>query len=73
MSVYHVVVLPSIFVIGPVLMQQELDGARSWAVIVACFGVGNVLGDLLFWWWRPRFAPGWRACCWWGRPARPRW
>ena len=38
MSVYHVVVLPSIFVIGPVLMQQELDGARSWAVIVACFG-----------------------------------
>ena len=32
MSVYHVVVLPSIFVIGPVLMEQELDGARSWAV-----------------------------------------
>ena len=56
MSVYHVVVLPSIFVIGPVLMQQELDGACSWAVIVACFGVGNVLGDLLFLRWRPRFA-----------------
>ena len=56
MSVYHVVVLPSIFVIGPVLMEQELDGARSWAVIVACFGVGNVLGDLLFLRWRPRFA-----------------
>ena len=29
---------------------------RSWAVIVACFGVGNVLGDLLFLRWRPRFA-----------------
>jgi hypothetical protein len=43
-------------VIGPVLMEQELDGARSWAVIVACFGVGNVLGDLLFLRWRPRFA-----------------
>jgi hypothetical protein len=56
MSVYHVVVLPSIFVIGPVLMEQELDGARSWAIIVACFGVGNVLGDLLFLRWRPRFA-----------------
>ena len=56
MSVYHVVVLPSIFVIGPVLMARELDGARSWAIIVACFGVGNVLGDLLFLRWRPRFA-----------------
>jgi hypothetical protein len=39
-----------------VLMEQERDGARSWAVIVACFGVGNVLGDLLFLRWRPRFA-----------------
>jgi hypothetical protein len=50
------VVLPSIFVIGPVLMARELDGAHSWAVVVACFGVGNVLGDLLFLRWRPRFA-----------------
>lgn len=56
MSVYHVVVLPSIFVIGPVLMARELDGARSWAVVTACFGVGCILGDLLFLRWRPRFA-----------------
>ena len=56
MSVYHAVVLPSIFVIGPVLMARELDGARSWAIIVACFGVGCVLGDVLMLRWRPRFA-----------------
>lgn len=56
MAVYHVVVLPSIFVIGPVLAQQELDGARSWAVISAGFGAGCVLGDLLLLRWRPRFA-----------------
>jgi len=56
MSVYHAVVLPSIFVIGPVLMERELDGARSWAAITACFGIGCVLGDLLFLRWRPRFA-----------------
>jgi MFS family permease len=56
MSVYHVVVLPSIFVIGPVLMARELDGARSWAVVTACFGVGCILGDLLILRWRPRFA-----------------
>ncbi len=56
MAVYHVVVLPSIFVIGPVLAQQEMDGARSWALISAGFGAGCVLGDLLLLRWRPRFA-----------------
>ena len=56
LSVYHLAVLPAIFVIGPVLMDRELDGAHSWAVIVTCFGVGAVLGDLLFLRWRPRFA-----------------
>ncbi|MEP6816335.1 MAG: MFS transporter [Marmoricola sp.] len=56
MSVYHVVVLPSIFVIGPVLMQREYAGASSWALVVALFGVGNILGDVLLLRWRPRFA-----------------
>jgi MFS family permease len=55
-AAYHVVVLPAIFVIGPVLMERDLDGARSWAVVVACFGIGSVLGDLLFLRWRPRHA-----------------
>ena len=55
-SAYHLIVLPAIFVIGPVLMDRELDGADSWAVVVACFGVGAVLGDLLFMRWRPRHA-----------------
>jgi len=56
MSAYHVVVLPSIFVIGPVLMQREYDGAQSWALITVFFGVGSILGDLLLLVWRPRFA-----------------
>ena len=55
-AAYHVVVLPAIFVIGPVLMEEELDGARSWAIIVAAFGVGCVLGDLLLLHWRPAHA-----------------
>jgi predicted MFS family arabinose efflux permease len=55
-SVYHVVVLPSIFVVGPVLMQQQYDGARSWALVTAMFGVGNILGDLLLLRWRPTYA-----------------
>ncbi|MDO9496950.1 MAG: MFS transporter [Nocardioides sp.] len=56
LSAYHVAILPAIFVIGPVLMDRELDGARSWAIIVTCFGVGAILGDLLFLHWRPRHA-----------------
>lgn len=55
-SAYHVIVLPAIYVIGPVLMDRELDGADSWAVIVACFGAGAIVGDLIFLRWRPRYA-----------------
>src|SRR4051794_24874493 len=53
MAVYHAVVLPSVFVIGPVIAQTEMHGARSWAVISAGFGAGCVLGDLLLLSWRP--------------------
>jgi MFS family permease len=55
-SVYHAVTLPAIFVVGPVLMDQHYAGARSWALIVGLFGVGNILGDLLLLAWRPRHA-----------------
>ena len=55
-SVYHAVVLPSIFVVGPVLMLQEYDGARSWALVTALFGLGNILGDVLLLSWRPPHA-----------------
>ncbi len=56
MASYHVIVLPAIFVLGPVLAAEEMDGARSWAIITAGFGLGAVLGDLLLLRWRPRFA-----------------
>jgi len=55
-SAYHLVVLPAIYVIGPVLMDRELDGARSWAVVVACFGAGAIVGDLVFMRWQPAHA-----------------
>jgi hypothetical protein len=56
MAAYHAVVLPAVFVIGPVLAEDELSGARSWALITAGFGIGCIIGDLLFLRWRPRFA-----------------
>ncbi|HEX3295331.1 MAG TPA: MFS transporter [Nocardioides sp.] len=55
-SVYHAMVLPAIFVVGPVLMQDHYDGARSWAVVTALFGIGNILGDVLLLVWRPAYA-----------------
>jgi MFS family permease len=45
MSAYHVFVLPSVFVLGPVLAARELDGASSWATIVAAFGLGTIVGN----------------------------
>ncbi len=45
--VYSVVVLPSIFVLGPVLAEEELGGVGAWAVITAAFGIGSIAGDLL--------------------------
>lgn len=54
--VYHVIVLPSIWVLGPVLMEDELDGATSWAIVVTAFGAGSIVADLVLLRWRPRFA-----------------
>ena len=53
LAVYHVVVLPSVFVLGPVLADRELGGASAWAAITVGFGVGSVLGQLLLLRWRP--------------------
>jgi MFS family permease len=47
MSAYHVFVLPAVFVLGPALAKQDLDGASSWATIVTCFGIGGIGGNLL--------------------------
>ena len=47
MSTYHVFVLPAVFVLGPALAKQDLDGASSWATIVTCFGIGGIGGNLL--------------------------
>jgi MFS family permease len=47
MSAYHVFVLPAVFVLGPALANRELNGASSWATIVACFGIGSIVGNVL--------------------------
>jgi MFS family permease len=47
MSAYHLFVLPAVFVLGPALAKQDLNGASSWAAIVACLGIGGVVGNLV--------------------------
>jgi MFS family permease len=53
MAAYHVVVLPAVFVLGPVLAEREYDGASSWALVTAVFGVGAIAGDVIALRWRP--------------------
>ncbi|WP_285736914.1 MFS transporter [Kitasatospora phosalacinea] len=46
LAVYHVVVLPSVFVLGPVLAKREWGGAGAWTVVVIAFGLGSIVGDV---------------------------
>jgi MFS family permease len=50
---YHVIVLPAIFVLGPVIAEQDYGGAKDWAIVVSAFGVGGVAGNLFLLRWRP--------------------
>lgn len=59
LAAYHVIVLPAVFVLGPILAEQELNGASSWAVITAGFGVGSVVGQIVI--YRVRFERPLRA------------
>ena len=63
LGVYHAVVLPSVFALGPVLADEQLDGAASWAIITAAFGAGAVAGQLVLLRWRPRRALRASAAC----------
>jgi MFS family permease len=47
MAAYHVFVLPAVLILGPTLARADLDGASSWAIIVACFGAGTIAGNLV--------------------------
>jgi Transmembrane secretion effector len=56
MCAYSGIVLPAVFVLGPVSISERLGGPGAWAVVVVSFGLGCVLGDLLLLRIRPRHA-----------------
>ena len=47
LTAYHLIALPCVLALGPVIAERELGGAGAWAAIVTCFGVGTVLGALV--------------------------
>lgn len=53
-ALFNLVTWGPYLVLGPVLARQYLGGARSWGVILACYGGGAVLGGLLALGRRPR-------------------
>ena len=44
LAAYHLIALPCVLALGPVIADRELDGASSWAVIVTMFGIGSIAG-----------------------------
>lgn len=53
MCLYHAIVLPAVFVLGPISVSEEHGGAGAWAAVVVAFGFGAVAGDLLLLRYRP--------------------
>jgi MFS family permease len=43
----NAVILAPVFALGPLVAEESLAGASSWAAIVAAFGLGAVAGGLL--------------------------
>ena len=56
MCAYSGIVLPAVYVLGPVSISERLGGPGAWAVVVVSFGLGCVVGDLLLLRIRPRHA-----------------
>jgi MFS family permease len=54
MSAYHALVLPAVFVLGPVFISRRLGGPGAWAAVVVAFGLGSITGDLILLRVRPR-------------------
>ena len=52
-SAYHALMLPALFVLGPLVAVEIRDGASSWGWISSGFGVGAVVGSLVALRWRP--------------------
>lgn len=46
-SAYHLLALPCVLALGPVIADRELSGASSWAAISTAFGIGTIAGSVI--------------------------
>jgi MFS family permease len=53
-TVYHMVVLPGVTVLGPVIALRRYHGASSWALMTVGFGAGAIVGSIVALHLRPR-------------------
>jgi hypothetical protein len=70
-SISNLAIAP-LFVLGPLVAQESLNGATSWGLIGTAAGVGAVLGDaaaLRLRPWRPLMAGGLAVSLWSLEPA----
>jgi MFS family permease len=67
----NAIVIAPIFVLGPLVAVRSLDGARSWAIISAAFGLGAILGGAAALRLRPErpLLVGWTLLALFGLPA----
>lgn len=56
MSGYHAIVLPAVYVLGPVTVAREHGGPGAWAALGVSFGLGTIVADVALLRWRPPFA-----------------
>lgn len=53
-TLYSLLVMPAIFVLGPFVADRSLGGADGWAVVISSFGVGLLAGGAVSMRLRPR-------------------
>jgi MFS family permease len=46
-SLFQLVYLPAIFVLGPTIAKRSLGGPAAWALVVAALGIGSILGNVV--------------------------
>jgi MFS family permease len=45
-GVFQLTFFPSILVLGPLVAETHLGGARAWGIVLACQGAGSVVGGI---------------------------
>jgi hypothetical protein len=45
MGAYHLIALPGVLALGPVIANRDLGGATAWGIITSAFGIGTIIGN----------------------------